>query len=86
MASRQPPDRDAERSESLIGEILIRAPDLGSTFRRQRPRLFTNELARASRDEDVRCALRKHDQAVVVLRFPMHRAHQLSLGRERHLA
>src|SRR5262245_7402686 len=44
-----------------------------------------DELARAAGEENVGRALREYDQASVAAGLAVDRAHELSLGRERHL-
>ena len=68
------------------GERVVGLQDLGPAGRRQRPTAVADHLEAAARQEHVGRALREHDAAALLLRVAVDRAHQLALGRERHLA
>ena len=53
---------------------------------RQRARILSRELVRATRQKDVGRALGRGKQALLAFGVAVDRAHQLALGGERHLA
>ena len=81
----QRPATPSVRSAST-GQRLVGLQDRGASRGGQGSALVADELAGAARQQHVRRALGEDDAASVLLGVAVHGAHQLALGRERHLA
>ena len=70
--AREPPAGDAQRPQRLAREGFVGLEDACSPLVGERPAIFADEFARASRQQHVRRALGKHDAAVLLLGVTVH--------------
>ena len=77
--AREPPAGDTERSQRLAREGFVGLQDAFSPLVGDRPAIFADEFARASRQQHVRRTLGKHNAVALLLGIAMDRAHQLPL-------
>ena len=82
---RQRAEGDAERAQRFAGQCFVAPQDFRPTLRRQSTALFSDQLLRTTREQYIRRALGKDEQALLPLRIRMNRGHQLALGGEGHL-
>ena len=78
--------RDTKGAERAAGEQLVRRENFVTPAVGQRTPFFTDQFARAPCEQDIGSAFREQQHTPFALGVGVQRAHQLSLGRERHFA
>ncbi len=86
LVRRQRPVGDRQRSQSEVGEAVDRREDLVPPRLGKRSHAPADALLGAAREQHVGRALGDDGDAELALVVGVHRAHQLPLGAERHLA